>query len=56
VNVSWFYPAVLAEGVVYFVFVVAVSGGVAADVGAEFEWVVAILWGEEIVRGAILGF
>lgn len=42
-NVAGFDPAVLAEGVVYAVFVVAVPGGVGAHVGAEFEGVVSIL-------------
>jgi len=42
VYVAWFDPAVLAEGVVDAVFVVAVAGGVGSHVCAEFEGVVSI--------------
>lgn len=49
VYVAWFNPAVLAEGVVDAVFVVAVSGGVGSHVGAEFEGVVSVLFGEEMI-------
>ena len=45
VNVAWFDPAVLAEGVVDAVFVVAVAGAVASHVGPELEWIVSILRG-----------
>ena len=41
--VAWFDPAVLPEGVVDAVFVVAVAGGVGSHVRAEFEGVVSIL-------------
>ncbi len=43
VYVAWFDPAVLAEGVVDAVFVVAVAGAVGSHVGAEFEGIVSIL-------------
>jgi hypothetical protein len=43
VDVSWFDPSVLAKGVIYAVFVVAVSGGVASHVSSEFEGVISIL-------------
>ena len=42
-DIAWFDPAVLAEGVVDAVFVVAVSGFVAAHVGSVLEWIVSIL-------------
>ena len=41
--VAWFDPAVLAEGIVDAVFVVAIAGGVGSHVCAEFEGVVSIL-------------
>lgn len=43
VYVSRFDPAVLSEGVVDAIFVVAIAGSVGSYVGAEFEGVVAIL-------------
>jgi hypothetical protein len=43
VNVARFDPAMLAEGIVYAIFVVAVSGGVVAHVSSEFEGVVSVL-------------
>ena len=43
VDVTRFDPAMLAEGVVDAVFVVAVSGCIASHVGSVFEWVVSIL-------------
>lgn len=52
VYVARFDPAVLAEGVVDAVFVVAVSGGVGSDVGAEFEGVVSVLGG--VIRNIIV--
>ena len=50
VDVSWFHPAVLAEGVVDAVFVVAVPGGVGSYVRAEFEWVVSVLLNELLMN------
>ena len=41
--VTRFHPAVLAEGVVDAIFVVAVAGGVGSHVRAEFEGVISIL-------------
>jgi len=42
VYVAWFDPAVLAEGVVDTVFVVAVSCGVGSHEGSEFEGIVSV--------------
>ena len=50
VYVSWFNPAVLAEGVVDAVFVVAVPGGVGSHVRAEFEGVVSVLFNELLMN------
>ena len=45
VYVARFHPAVLTEGVVDAIFVVAIAGEVGAHVGAEFEGVVSVLDG-----------